>query len=147
MCQMGVAWGIVVLVLSLLAWAGQTVSWLAPEAAAKLRLAEAEDTVEPAYWADIRGEALWDFFTLWTLPVAGVLLIIDAEAWPYFGLVGGGIYLYFAGRGVATRIEMQRRGLRIGDPQSVKAAFTLLPIWGAAALITIAAAAVALSSS
>ncbi len=27
--------------------------------------------------------------------VAGVLLIADVHAWAYFGLVGGGMYLYF----------------------------------------------------
>jgi len=29
---------------------------------------------------------------------AGVLLIVDSPAWPYFGLVGGGTYIHFAGR-------------------------------------------------
>ena len=105
--------GVVLIVFGLLAWAGQTFSYLAPSAAQRIGLVEAEDEVEPVYWADIRGEALWDVFTLWTLPVAGVLLLLDHEAWPYFGLVAGGTYLYFAGRGILTRLEMQRRGFRI----------------------------------
>jgi hypothetical protein len=143
---MGVVWGIVVLVLSLLCWGGQTVSWFAPTKAAELTLTEAEGAVEPTYWADIRGEALWDFLTLWTLVVAGMLLILDSPAWAYFGLVGGGMYVYFAGRGVLTRLEMQRRGFRIGTAQSVRAAYILLPIWGVVGLMTIIAAAVALAS-
>jgi hypothetical protein len=143
---MGVAWGVVIVMVSLLAWGGQSVSWFAPKAAAKLSLAEAEEEVETTYWADIRGEALWDFLTLWTLVVAGVLLIIDAPAWPYFGLVGGAVYVYFAGRGILTRLEMQRRGFRIGTPQNVKAAYVFLPIWGIAGAITIIAAAFALAS-
>jgi hypothetical protein len=143
---MGVVWGIVVLVLSLLCWGGQTVSWFAPTKAAELTLTEAEGAVEPTYWADIRSEALWDFLTLWTLVVAGMLLILDSPAWAYFGLVGGGMYVYFAGRGVLTRLEMQRRGFRIGTAQSVRAAYILLPIWGVVGLMTIIAAAVALAS-
>ena len=85
--------------LSLLAWGGQTISWLNPDLGVKWSLMEAEEDVEPTYWADIRGEVVWDGFTLWTMVVAGIFLIIDNSAWPYFGLVGGGMFVYFAGRG------------------------------------------------
>ena len=68
---MDVVFAVVLLVLGLLAWGGQTWSFLAPESAEKLNLVEAKDSVEPVYWADIRGEAAWDALTLWTLPVAG----------------------------------------------------------------------------
>jgi hypothetical protein len=139
-----IVWGIVVVVLSLLAWGGQTIAWLAPATAVKLQLMEAEADVEPAYWADIRGEARWDSLTLWTLAVAGFLLILDNPGWAYFGLVGGGMYVYFAGRGILTRLELRRRGLRIGSPSSVKLGLAMLVIWGVMGLITIIAAARAL---
>jgi hypothetical protein len=140
-------WGIVVTALSLLCWGGQTVVWLAPATAVRLNLSEAEADVEPTYWADIRGEAAWDFFTLWIPVVAGVLLIIDNPAWAYFGLVGGGMYVYFAGRGISTRASMQRRGLRVGARRNLKLGYTLLAIWGFMGSITIAAAVVALRTS
>lgn len=142
---MAIVWGIVVVALSLLCWGGQTIAWLAPEAAARWNLMEAEDEVEPTYWADIRGEAPWDALTLWTLVVAGVLLILDSPTWAYFGLVGGGMYVYFAGRGVLTRMVMQRRGLQIGAPKNVQLGFTMLVVWGLMGLITIVAAAAALA--
>ena len=144
---MGLAWGVVLVVLSLIGWAGQTVSWLAPRTAEEWGLTEQEDTVEPVYWADIRGEAAWDAFTLWTLLVAGVLLIFDNEAWAYFGLIGGGMYLYFAGRGILTRVAMRRRGFRIGSEQNIKAAYAFLAAWGLMAVVTIVAAVVALPTS
>jgi hypothetical protein len=144
---MQILWGIVVVVLSLLCWGGQTIVWFAPATGVRLTLSEAEDDVEPTYWADIRGEALWDFFTLWTMVVSGVLLIIDSPMWAYFGLVGGGMYVYFAGRGVFTRVAMQRHELRIGNPQNVKLGYTLLTIWGVMGLITIIAAVIALPTS
>ncbi len=134
------AWGLVILVLGLVAWGGQTISWFAPQAAARWNLTEAEETVEPVFWADVRGEALWDFFTLWTLPVAGILLILDAPAWASFGLVGGGIYIYFAGRGILARLEMQRREFRIGDAANVRLGLVMLGVWGVAGLITVIAA-------
>jgi len=139
------AWGIVVVVLSSLCWGGQTVSWFAPKTAARLCLMEAEDDVEPTYWADIRGESLWDFFTLWTMVAAGVLLMTDSPAWPYFGLIGGGMYVYFAGRGIVTRVFMLQRGHQIGAPRNVSAGFAFLGIWGVMAMITLIAAVVALA--
>lgn len=144
---MEIIWGIVVVTLSGLAWGGQAIAWLAPDTAVKLGLMEAEDEVEPAYWADIRGEASWDFFTLWTMLAGGILLIVAEPAWAYFGLVGGGVYVYFAGRGIFTRVAMQRRGLRIGTPLNLRLGYGLLTVWGVMALITIIAAVMALSPS
>ncbi len=141
---MDIFWGIVITALALLCWGGQAISLFAPDTAVRLSLMEAEENVEPAFWADVRGEAVWDFLTLWTLLVAGVLLVVDAAAWPYFGIAGGAIYVYFAGRGVLTRREMQRRGFRIGSVANVKSAYLMLPVWGGAGLVTLIAGVVAL---
>lgn len=75
--------------------------------AARLGLLEPESDVDPTFYADVRGEAIWDTMILWTLPVSGVLLILNISLWACFGLVGGGMYLYFAGRGILTRLAMQ----------------------------------------
>lgn len=139
--------GIALVASSLLCWGGQAIVCFAPAIGTRLGLSENEADVEPAFWADVRGEALWDFLTLWTLLVAGVLLIIDHAAWAYFGLIGGSAYVYFAGRGVFTRVTMQRRGLRIGSPQGLKVVFTFLIIWGITGLATIIAAIAALQVS
>lgn len=139
-----IGWGIVLVLLGALAWIGQTVSWIAPTTAARLGLAERPEDVEPVFAGDARGEAAWDACTLWTLLVAGVLLVIDRDAWAYFGLIGGGIYLYFAGRGIATRRVLRARGFRVGSDGNVKTAFFFLAAWGIAAAITICAAVAAL---
>lgn len=141
---MDVGWGIIVVVLGLLAWGGQALAYLVPETAAKLNLAEPSDTVEDVYWADGRGEALWDLATLWTLPAAGIALIASHEAWAYLGLIGGSMYVYFAGRGILTRLELQRREFRIGDPHQVRLGLVMLGVWGVVGLITIGAAIVEL---
>ena len=140
---MDLIWGIVIVALGLLAWAGQLIAWSAPTTAVRFGLVEAEDSVEAVFWADIRGEALWDSLTLWTLPLAGMFLIAGHEAWIWLGLVGGGIYLYFGGRGVLTRVEMRRGGHRIGDPKSVGLGLAALAVWGLIGAATIAAALVA----
>lgn len=140
-------WAVVLIVLGLVAWGGQTTSWFAPRTAEKLSLVEKEETVEPVYWADIRGEALWDFLTLWTLVAAGILLLLEHETWPYFGLIGGTVYVYFAGRGILTRLEMQRSGFRIGEPGNVRLGLIMLAVWGVVGLTTIIVAATSLTSS
>ena len=145
--SVGLAWGILLTALSLLAWGGQVIAWRAPAAAQRLGLMEAQDGVEPAFWADGRGEAAWDSLTLWTMPVAGGLLAADSPGWTYFGLVGGGMYVYFAGRGIFARVAMRRRGLRIGTRQGVRMGLAFLSLWGAVGLVTIIAAAVTLSTS
>ena len=137
---MSLVWGAVVVVLSVLSWGGQALSWFAPTTAVRWKLMEAEDDVDPAFWADVRAEALWDTFTLWTMVVAGVLLIADVDAWAYFGLVGGGMYVYFGGRGIFARAALARRGLRIGSRENVRLGYVFSAVWAVMALVTIAAA-------
>lgn len=137
---MNIAWGLVLIVLGLLAWGGQTLSWVAPDLASRLGLTEEAATTEPAFYADVRGEAIWDAFTLWTLPLAGILLLVDSSAWPAWGLIAGSVYIYFGGRGVLARRELAKRKLRAGSASELRAAFVMLPVWAIAGLITVIAA-------
>ncbi len=103
-----------------------------------------EADVDPTFDADGRAEAYWDTVTLWTLPLAGLLLLLDNPLWVYFGLVGSGMYLYFAGRGIMARRIMQQRGIRVGKPESLRVAYVFLSLWGLIALGTIFMAVAAL---
>jgi hypothetical protein len=135
---MALFWGVVLIIFTLLVcWLGQTISTFSPKLAVKLGLNESESDVDSTFYADVRGEAIWDAMILWTLPVAGILLILNNSVWAYFGLVGGGSYLYFAGRGIAVRLAMQRRGIRIGEPGTLKLFYVFLTLWGVIAVVTI----------
>ena len=139
-------WGVVLIVFTLLlCWLAQVINALSPTLAARFGLAEPEADVDHTFYVDGRGEAIWDALILWTLPVAGILLLLDNPWWPYFGLVGGGMYLYFAGRLLMVRTMMQRHGIRIGKPQTVKLYNGVLVLWGLIALITIGMAMLALT--
>ena len=143
---MNTIWGITLIVTSGLAVVGQFISAFWPASAAQLGLSESEDEVDTTFYADARGEAYWDTATLWTLPVAGVLMLLDNHWWIPFGLIGGGAYLYFAGRGLAVRIVMQRRSIGIGSRRSVTTGMIFLAVWGLVALVTILAAVRAMST-
>lgn len=145
MAAVAIVWGVIVTALSLLCWGGQVIAFVAPDRATRLGLIEDEAEVEAAFWADARGEALWDTVTLWSMAVAGILLVAGVDAWAYFGLAGGGAYLYFAGRGIVIRRVMINRNLRIGTPSSVRVGMVALAVWGAMAAITITAAIVDLA--
>ena len=141
---MNLIWGAILTTFSFIGWLGQTITVLSPKLAAKLELTEQESDVDSTFYADVRGEALWDMLILWILPVAGILLLLNNSLWAYFGLVGGGMYLYFAGRGIIVRQTIRRRGIRIGNQKSVSVIYMFLSLSGVIALITIVMAAVAL---
>jgi Na+-transporting methylmalonyl-CoA/oxaloacetate decarboxylase gamma subunit len=129
--------GIIILLLSLIAWLGQVISAVAPITAAKLGLTEKEGEVDSTFYFDVRAECIWDALTLWTLPLAAILLIIDGALWPLFSLIGGGIYIYFAGRGIIQRVLMQGGDIMVGEPKNVKVFYLFLGLWGAIGLVAI----------
>ena len=142
---MNIIWGAILIIFTgILCWLGQIINASSPTLAARLGLAEPESDVDPTFFVDGRGEAIWDALILWTLPVAGILLILNSPWWAYFGLVGGGMYLYFAGRGIVVRLMMQGRGIRIGKPGTLKLFNVVLTLWGLIAVVTIAMAVAAL---
>ena len=57
------------------------------------------------------------------------------------------MYLYFGVRGILTRLEMRRRGFRIGTPSSVKLGFGALGVWGLMGLCVAIASVLSLSGS
>jgi hypothetical protein len=59
-------------------------------------------------------------------------------------VVGGGMYLYFGGRGIFARLVMQRRNIRIGAPRNVRLGLAFSAIWAAMAIVTIIAAVMSL---
>jgi len=135
---MDIFWGIVLIIFTLLVcWSGQIIATLFPKLAVKMQLVEPEPEVDPTFYIDARGEAIWDSLILWTLPIAGILLILNNGVWAYFGLVGGGGYLYFAGRGIVTRMVLQRKGIRIGAPGTLKLFYGFLILWSCIAIVTI----------
>ena len=135
---MDIFWGVLLIIFTLLlCWLGQVITTFVPKLAVKLQLVEAESDVDPVYYTDVRGEAKWDILILWVLPVAGILLLLENTAWAYFGLVGGGSYLYFAGRGIAVRLMMRRRSIRIGTPGNIRLFYAVLTIWAIIAVVTI----------
>ena len=144
---MNIVWGVILFIVTSVGYFGQLISAHRPKTATRLGLMEAQAEVDPTFFANVRGEAYWDSASLWALLLAGILLVLNHPAWPVLGLVGGGMYLYFAGRGIVVRREMQAQGIPIGNPENLRVNYAFLAIWGITALITLASAVQALAKS
>ena len=134
---MNLIWGIILVSVTLKCWIGQIIIAFSPKVAAKIRIIDPESDLNQMFFVNMRGEAIWDVISLWTLPVAGILLILNNTLWTYFGLVGGGMYLYFVGRNIASHLIMQRHGIKIGTTKKLKLKYLILSLWGLIAIITI----------
>jgi hypothetical protein len=135
---MNQTWGIILIIFTLfIGWMMQVLVTVAPTFAAKFGLIEPEEGIDRTFFMDAKGEALWDALSLWVLPVAGILLVSGSPYWAYFGLVGGGMYVYFSGRGIVVRRMMQRNGIVIGNPDTLKLFYAFLVMWGLIGLVTI----------
>ena len=133
---MSLLWGAIVIILTLL-WLGQVVVAVAPRAAARCGLIEPESASDPVFLADARGEAIGDSFLLWTLPLAGVLLLLQHPWWRPFALIGGSMWLYGAVRTIIVRTVLRRRGVRVGTAANVTVAYVAAALWGLIALVMI----------
>lgn len=134
---MEIVWGVVLILLGGVAWFGQLICALSPRLGIKWGLTEAAADTERVLFIEGRGEAIWDALIIWTLPLCGVLLMIEHPFWPYAGLIGGGSYLYFSGCVIATRIILQKNKVSIGSKNSIKLAYTFGLLWAMTAFITI----------
>jgi hypothetical protein len=134
---MNLIWGAILVSVTLKCWIGQIIIALSPKVAVKIRIAEPESDVDPTFFVDMRGAAVWDALILWILPFSGILFILNNNLWTYFGLVGGGMYLYFVGRTITSHLIMQRHGIHIGSSKKLKVKYIILTLWGVIALFTI----------
>jgi hypothetical protein len=138
--------GVLVLALGLVAWVGQTLSFFKPSMAVKLGVLEPEGDVDPTLRImEAKAEGLVDFLLGWTLPAGALLMMFQHPFWPYLGLVGGGIFLYFSGLIMLTRIFLKGAGKKVGSRASVRATHLFGSLWIVSALVMIGLSTASLS--
>ena len=122
--------GIVVIIVGLICWIGQSLAVFALPTAVKLGVFEPEEDVERGMWLIERfSQGVMDILLTWMLPLAGLLMILDHKLWPILALIGGGIYLYFPGVFIITRIVIKKRGLKIESRSAELTAYVFGLIW------------------
>ncbi len=122
--------GIVVIVVGLLVWIGQSLSFLAPDVATRIGLNSPEEEMDQSlYIIETKANGLSDMLLTWLFPLSGLLMILDHKAWPFIALIGSGIYIYFALLTIFTRVFLKKRGKDVGSPSSEKVAYVFSAIW------------------
>ena len=135
--------GIVCVLFGLVCVVGQLISVVNFPLAQKLGLQEKNDSTDPLYRRLELNTARWDLIVLWTLPAAGVLMLVDHAWWPYLTLVAGGCCIDTAGRETAKVLGLAKQGVRTGSYAETRLFFVFL---GAMFLIGVWCVAVALAS-
>ena len=130
--------GITVILVGLICWIGQALSFFAPAVAAKLGVSEVEGEMDPVlYLIETKANGLTDTALTWTLPLSALLMIRDVSAWPILALIGGGIYLYFPGLILLNRVFLKKHGKKVGKASSEYTAYVLGFIWFISAVVMI----------
>ena len=108
------ATGVIALVLGLVGFGGQLISTLDWSFAQKLGLQEDDAHVDPLFQRLERNTALWDVAIWWTLPLAGLVMLLDHPWWPMAAIFAGGVYADTAGRELAKLRGLDREDIRTG---------------------------------
>jgi hypothetical protein len=139
--------GVVVLIVGLICWIGQSLTFLVPSVAVKLGLLESEEEMDPTlHIIEARALGLNDMLLTWTLPLSALLMLLEHPLWPYLALIGGAIYTYFSGLIILSRVYLKRRGKKVGRPSSERAAYVFSVIWILSSFSMIALASIELST-
>jgi hypothetical protein len=139
--------GILVLVLGLSAWFGQSLAFLAPSLAITLGVLEPEEEVDPTlHIIEAKAEGLVDMLFAWTLPASALLMILNHPLWPYLAFFGAGVFLYFSSLITFSRIFLKGAGRKVGRPASERAAYLFGGLWAACSVAMMVLAALHLSA-
>lgn len=122
--------GIFVIAAGLVAWIGQSLAVFALPTAIRLGVCEPEAELDRSMFLFERySMGIMDILLAWTLPLSALLMLTGSSYWPLIALVGGGVYLYFPGVFMITRMVLKRNGKKVGQPSSVRNAYVFGWIW------------------
>ena len=106
--------GIASVIVGLVGFGGQLISVTNWPLAQRLGLQESDDSTDPLFRHLERNTAIWDLLSWWTLPAAGILMLIDHTWWPFLAIFAGGVYFDTAGRESAKLRALEREGMQTG---------------------------------
>ena len=119
-----------------LLYAGQVLSLVNWPLAVRLGLQEAGDPNDLTHRLEL-WTARFDVLWLWTLPVAGVLMLIDHSWWPYAAMIGGSAYVDGPGRELFKVLGLREQGVWTGSSRewlAIKVTFLAVVALGGVAI-------------
>ncbi len=115
--------GLICIVLGGIGWLGQLISAVCFERAQQWGLQEKSDHTDPLYRTAELNAARWDTLALWTIMVAGILIVFDHSFWPLFAMLAGGVSLDAGGREAAKYYSLTKHGVRVGSSFNIRLAY------------------------
>jgi hypothetical protein len=115
------------------------ISVLDLQLAQRLGLQEGPESADPLFIRLEGWTARWDLAWLWTLPVAGVLILLDQAWWPFAAMIGGSAFIDTAGREGAKWFGLRRQGIAVGTPREQRTyvgGLTVMLVLGLLAAVT-----------
>lgn len=128
---MRIALGIVAVVVGAVGFLGQLVSAIDFSLGQRLGFQEGDEHTDSLYRRLEHNTARWDVAVLWTMPVAGVLMLMGHGWWPATELLAGAIALDTGGREATKILGLRSHGVRVGSDRDARI--------GQAVLVTLAA--------
>jgi hypothetical protein len=113
---MRVPLGIVALIVGLVGFFGQLISAIDFRLAQRLGLQEKDEGTDRLYRHLELNTARVDLLVLWTIILAGVLMIVDHSWWPWVALVAGGVHVDAGIREIGKIRGLVAEGVRVGTP-------------------------------
>ena len=132
------AFAILVIILGLICWLGQTLVVFAPATAVRFGVGEPEGDVDRSmYLFERYSQGIMDILLTWMLPASALMMLLDIDNWEILALIGAGVYLYFPGVFIITRIVLKRDLKKVGQPSSEFAAYVFGGLWTLSAVYMI----------
>lgn len=117
---MRVPLGIVALIVGLVGFFGQLISAIDFRLAQRLGLQEKDEGTDRLYRHLELSTARVDLLVLWTMILAGVLMIVDHSWWPWVALVAGGVHVDAGIREIGKIRGLVAEGVRVGTPAEAR---------------------------
>lgn len=135
---MQAAIAIAVFFIGFIGWFGQGLSFFTPQLAVRFGVLERKSEMdETLYLIESKPMAISDMLLSWLLPLSALFMVFAHPLWPYLGLIGAGVTLYFSLLTTLTRVYLQAGGKAVGSPAALKAAYLFGLLSGMAALVMI----------
>lgn len=125
---MTIAIGILSVAIIGFLYTGQAISVTNLGLAQRLGLQERPEHADPLFTSLEIWTARWDLVTLWVLPVAGIMMLVDHSWWPYVAMIGGGIAADTGGREIVKYLGLQQQGVRIGTTTERRLLFGVMVV-------------------
>ena len=114
------ALGIAAVLIGSLAVAGQLISALDFKLAQRLGLQEGDQHSDRLHRHLELSTARFDVLVLWTLPLAGVVMLIGTFWWPWVALIAGGVWVDAGGRESLKLRALRAEGILVGSEQEIR---------------------------